>query len=189
MGTSNLRLFPLGRGCVLPEHCARRPRPKGSIVCPTRLARSAANGVEILDMSSAYFSRGFFSLWNSPPLEWGTVPHLGLATQKLAPVVWLGAPWAKKTLRSPPKKNPPGLRFVFRRAGYCISKSALACLPALLESGGASPSTAPLPFGFRVLDDLATAALLGRDGLQRRAQAGHKADRRRCRRLSGEHAR
>ena len=55
----------------------------------------------------------------------------------------------------------PGLRFFSEGQESCISKSALACLPALLESGGASPSTASLPFGFRVLDDLATAALLG----------------------------
>ena len=55
----------------------------------------------------------------------------------------------------------PGLRFFSEGQESCDSKSALACLPALLESGGASPSTAPLPFGFRVLDDLATAALLG----------------------------
>ena len=53
------------------------------------------------------------------------------------------------------------MRFFPEGQDYCISKSALACLPALLESGGASPSTASLPFGFRVLDDLATAALLG----------------------------
>ena len=53
------------------------------------------------------------------------------------------------------------MRFFSEGQESCISKSALACLPALLESGGASPSTASLPFGFRVLDDLATAALLG----------------------------
>ena len=54
-----------------------------------------------------------------------------------------------------------GLRFFSEGQESCGSESALACLPALLESGGASPSTASLPFGFRVLDDLATAALLG----------------------------
>jgi hypothetical protein len=69
----------------------------------------------------------------------------------------------KRAGRTQPKKR---LGYVFFSKGRIIASANQhlpACLPSSSRpgSGSASLSTASLPFGFRVLDGLVTAALLG----------------------------